>query len=164
MLLISPLASLGGIRDVGYANGHSPPPTPRLREGNPTVSHTPTVNCTPQMQEIKFKTWWKWDNIFSSTTIRISHGNLCHLIGRYTKHSQTKIEFVQTTGQAVMHASQWSNLKHSSSTNWRLHGPILPASMLKGNLHEEIISTLTFFLTELPEWISGKVPFNFGKI
>ena len=68
-------------------------------------------------------------HIFSSTAVRLSHGNLCHLIGRHTKHSQTKIEFVQTTGQVVMHASQWLKLEHCSSTSWRLHGPILPASV-----------------------------------
>ena len=39
--------------------------------------------------------------IFSSTEVKTSCGNLCDLIGGYTKHSQTKIEFVQTTGQAV---------------------------------------------------------------
>ena len=73
-------------------------------------------------------------NIFSSTAPRISRGNLCHLIGGYSKHSQTKIEFVQTTGQAVMHASQWLKLEHCSSTSWRLHGPILPASVLLANI------------------------------
>ena len=57
-------------------------------------------------------------------------GNLCHLIGWYTKDSQTETEFVQTTGQAVRHASQWLKLECCSSTSWRLHGPILPASVL----------------------------------
>ena len=68
--------------------------------------------------------------IFSWTAVQISCRNLCNLIGGYTKHDQTKIEFVQTTGQAVMHASQWLKLKHCLSTSWRLHGPTLPASML----------------------------------
>ena len=73
-------------------------------------------------------------HILSSTAVRIPHRNLCHLIGGYTKHSQTKIEFVQiTTGQAVMPASQWLKLEHCSSTSWRLHSPVLPASMLNTN-------------------------------
>ena len=70
-------------------------------------------------------------HIFSSTEVQISHRNLCHLIGGYTKHSQTKIEFVQTTGQAVMHASQWLKLEHCSSTSRRLHGLVLPARHVK---------------------------------
>ena len=49
---------------------------------------------------------------------------------RYTKHSQTKKEFVQISGQAVRHASQWLKLEHCSSTSWRLHGLILPAGVL----------------------------------
>ena len=54
--------------------------------------------------------------------------------GGYTKHSETKIEFVQiTTGQAVMPASQWLKLEHCSSASWRLHGPLLPASVLNTN-------------------------------
>ena len=56
-------------------------------------------------------------HIFSSIAVRISHGDLCHLIGQYTKHSRTKIEFVQTTGQAVMHASHWLKLEHCLSTS-----------------------------------------------
>ena len=72
-------------------------------------------------------------HILSSTAVRISRGNLCHFIGGYTKHSQTKIEFVQITGQAVLHASQWLKLEHRSSTSWRLHGPIFPASVLNTN-------------------------------
>ena len=68
-------------------------------------------------------------HIFSSTAVRISRGTLCHLIGGYTKHSQIKREFVQTTGQAVMCASQWLKLEHCSSASWRLHSPILPASV-----------------------------------
>ena len=59
---------------------------------------------------------------------------LCNLIGEYTKHSQTKIEFVQITGQAVMHASEWLKLEHSWSTSWRLHGAILPASLFNSKI------------------------------
>ena len=32
-----------------------------------------------------------------------------------------------------MHASQWLKLEHCLSTSWRLHGPILPASVLNTN-------------------------------
>ena len=84
-------------------------------------------------------------HIFSLTAVRISCRNLCHLTGGYTKHSQTKLEFVKTTGQAVLHASQWLKLKHCLSTNWRLHGSILPASV--SNILS--CSTLPDFLTEM---------------
>ena len=50
-------------------------------------------------------------------------------VWRDTKQSQTKVEFVQTNGQAVMHGSYWLNLKHCSSSDGRLQGPVLPASM-----------------------------------
>ena len=55
--------------------------------------------------------------IFSSTEVKISCGNLCDLIGGYTKHSQTKIEFVQTTGQAsavgvVEAIDEYSTMSH----------------------------------------------------
>ena len=56
-------------------------------------------------------------HIFSSTAVRISRGNLCYLIGGYTKHSQTKIKFVQTAGQALMHTSHWLKLEHCASTS-----------------------------------------------
>ena len=59
----------------------------------------------------------------SEILYRISHGNLCHLIEAYTKHIQTKIEFVQTTGQAVKHTSRahWLKFEHCLSTSSRLH-------------------------------------------
>ena len=75
-------------------------------------------------------------HIFSSTEVRISSGNLCHLIAGYTKCSQPKIEFVQTTGQAVMHASHWLKLEHCLSTSWRLKGPLLLAKGVTGCIYE----------------------------
>ena len=48
---------------------------------------------------------------------------------RVHKHRQTTIEFVQTTGQAVMHASPLLKLEHCLTTSRRLHDPTLPASV-----------------------------------
>ena len=45
-----------------------------------------------------------------------------NLIEGYTKHSQTKIEFVQTTGQAVMHASRWLKIARSNTACKRVDG------------------------------------------
>ena len=55
-------------------------------------------------------------HIFSSTEVQISHGNLSHVNGGYTKQNQTKIEFIQMTGLAVMHISYWLKLEHCLST------------------------------------------------